>query len=459
TVPGFAPAPAPRVVPEVRARDRDRLLQRWDPEHRSGPRIELRDPPRVSLCMIVRDEERFLDACLRRAAPAVDAVVVVDTGSRDASRAIAAAHGARVVQRPWTDDFAAARNASLDAATNDWVLVLDADEMLADGSAPAIRAATRRRDVAGFQVRLRNFDDAGEITSEVLLLRLVRRLPVLRYRNRIHEQLDPPIGVAGARYGLGVAAAGQVVIEHHGYADGVWHTREKERRNERLFLMQLEERPDDAYSLFMYGDFLRRRTTREADAQAALGAALDILMRAPRHIAREWPLAGQVAAACAVDRVRRDDLAGAQRICTAALERFFASPDLCWIAAQVALRLRRPAEAIPLLERCLSFRNRVLAVPVQRGITGAAAHLALAEARALLGDVARARLHLERARRLEPDDDATALGLVRLHLRDQDVPGALGELAHWLRKRPTSAPACREAAALLRALGREPAAE
>jgi glycosyltransferase involved in cell wall biosynthesis len=81
--------------------------------------------------------------CLASARAAVDEIVLVDTGSRDATKAIAAAAGARVIDFTWCDDFAAARNAGLEQARGTHVLVLDADERLAQGAAPVLRAAAR----------------------------------------------------------------------------------------------------------------------------------------------------------------------------------------------------------------------------------------------------------------------------------------------------------------------------
>src|SRR5712692_10620838 len=85
---------------------------------------------KISLCMIVRDEERFLRECLESARAVVDEMVIVDTGSQDATVAIAREFGARVLQHVWDDDFAAARNCAVTAASEDWMLALDADERL-----------------------------------------------------------------------------------------------------------------------------------------------------------------------------------------------------------------------------------------------------------------------------------------------------------------------------------------
>ena len=82
----------------------------------------------LSAAIIVRDEADFIDVCLASLDGLVDEVVVVDTGSVDDTIAIAEAHGARVAHEPWKNDFARCRNRSLDLATGDWILYIDADE-------------------------------------------------------------------------------------------------------------------------------------------------------------------------------------------------------------------------------------------------------------------------------------------------------------------------------------------
>ena len=85
---------------------------------------------RLSLCMIVRDEEEMLPRTLEAIEPAVDEIIIVDTGSTGRDDRIAESFGATVIEREWTGSFSDARNASLEAATGDWFLYLDADEVL-----------------------------------------------------------------------------------------------------------------------------------------------------------------------------------------------------------------------------------------------------------------------------------------------------------------------------------------
>jgi hypothetical protein len=94
---------------------------------------ELPDPnrkARLSVCMIVKNEERFLGQCLASVKDIANELIVIETGSIDRTVEIAREHGAQVGHFEWCNDFAAARNASIALATGDWILFLDADEEL-----------------------------------------------------------------------------------------------------------------------------------------------------------------------------------------------------------------------------------------------------------------------------------------------------------------------------------------
>ncbi|MBN2423237.1 glycosyltransferase family 2 protein [Candidatus Woesearchaeota archaeon] len=88
--------------------------------------------PSLSLCMIVKDEEEFLEDCLNHVKDHADEIIIVDTGSKDRTKEIAGKFTDNVFDFIWEYDFSKARNFSLSKATKDWILVLDADEVLAD---------------------------------------------------------------------------------------------------------------------------------------------------------------------------------------------------------------------------------------------------------------------------------------------------------------------------------------
>lgn len=209
--------------------------------------------------MIVKNEETFLSDALRSVAGIADEICIVDTGSTDRTIAIAREFGARVVERAWSDDFSVARNSALALATHQWILVLDADERLAAGSAEALRAIGKERaGLRGKWLACRNLTDdvkgSGAMTNA--LIRIFPNNPRIRYRNRIHEfvALDrSPDGLPSDRT--------QIEIVHHGYLHAVVKDRAKAERNLRLSRIAVESEPAEpfhhynfAMSLLLAGD-------------------------------------------------------------------------------------------------------------------------------------------------------------------------------------------------------------
>ena len=133
----------------------------------------------ISLCMIVRDEEAVLGRCLESVAPAVDEIIVVDTGSMDGTKAVAAAYTDRIFDFAWVDDFAAARNASFAKATGDYILWLDADDVLLPEDLDALLCLKNRLDQSPADVVMMRyntaFDSRGNPTFFFDRERLVRR--------------------------------------------------------------------------------------------------------------------------------------------------------------------------------------------------------------------------------------------------------------------------------------------
>lgn len=113
--------------------------------------------PQLALSMIVKNAGGELVDCLASVRGIVDEIVVVDTGSRDASLEIARKAGARTFTTPWENHFAKARNLSLAHVTADWVLILDADERLDPVARKVLRRHLGRKDLAGYYVTIRNY--------------------------------------------------------------------------------------------------------------------------------------------------------------------------------------------------------------------------------------------------------------------------------------------------------------
>jgi tetratricopeptide (TPR) repeat protein len=219
----------------------------------------------LSLCMIVRDEEQMLPRCLAAVAGAVDEIVIVDTGSTDATIEIARSFGARVIEREWTGSFAEARNASFDAASGDWLMYLDADELLVREDIELLRALTGRTWREAFHLSLTHYTgDTGEGTALVQnALRVFRNRPEYRFVGRLHEQITESLPT----YLPERFEATGVRIEHYGFLGVVRDGREKSRRNIEILELQ---RAESAPSPFLHFN-LGSEYAAVGDATAALG--------------------------------------------------------------------------------------------------------------------------------------------------------------------------------------------
>jgi glycosyltransferase involved in cell wall biosynthesis/tetratricopeptide (TPR) repeat protein/predicted O-methyltransferase YrrM len=204
---------------------------------------------RISLCLIVKNEEHNLPTCLESVADLVDEVVVVDTGSADATKEVARRYRARVFDFPWVDSFATARNESLRHATGDWVLWMDADDRLDDVNREKLRVllAGLGDDRDCYVMKCRCLPDPGGAVTVVDHVRLFRNLPELRWKYRVHEQILPAVRRAG-----GKPRFSDVTIDHAGYQDPALRRR-KLGRDLRLLQMEDAENPNDPFTLFNLG--------------------------------------------------------------------------------------------------------------------------------------------------------------------------------------------------------------
>ncbi|MBC7104527.1 MAG: glycosyltransferase, partial [Firmicutes bacterium] len=229
--------------------------------------------PRVSLCMIVKDEEENLRRCLASVAGVVDEVVVVDTGSGDGTVGVAREFGAAVYTFPWNGSFGEARNASLEPATGDWILFLDADEELARESGPVLRRLVTNEAVEGYFVKIVNYlgHEGWVETSPDLVFRLFRNRRDYRFRGAVHEQIADVIleRNPGARYEV----AEDLVIFHYGYLDRQIRNKDKKNRNLALLQEELRHAPENPVLRYHYGVELYRAERYEEAAEELLRAA------------------------------------------------------------------------------------------------------------------------------------------------------------------------------------------
>lgn len=392
--------------------------------------------PTISLCMIVRDEEARLGSCLGRVADVVDEIVVVDTGSRDRTVAIARSFGAKVIDVPWEDDFAKARNASLAAATGDWVLVLDADEVVDEKSLSGLRQLAASERAAGFLLHFVN-TDAGKESRGLLMPRFFRRFDELRYIGAIHEQVIESLQLAATARGLGIWPCDLRVV-HAGYDQQVVVERGKKERNARIFEKEVAARPDDPYCLYKYGDFLRSIDADPRQVVDVLRRAFDVLTRAHSDFARQAPFAGEVAALLALELSKLERHDEARSVIETALARFVPTPNATYVAAAIAQRFDRHLDALELFERLLAFGDKVIIVGVQEGATDWIARAGMAMSYCALGRVDRAEDILAALRIEHPDWEPVWMHSASVALSARDPGRAIAILGEGARWHPTS---------------------
>jgi glycosyltransferase involved in cell wall biosynthesis len=304
---------------------------------------------RLALVMIARDEARAIARALLSARPHVERMIVLDTGSADATRAIAAEAGAEVFDAAWTDDFAAARNAALERSDAQWNLILDADEWIADG-AEALGPQALAADEGGFlgEVRIESrMDQPGvEGAGQAWIARVLPR--GVRYAGRIHEQ--PMSDLPRHRLAL--------TLGHDGYTSEA--LARKGARNEALLTAELQAAPQDAYLWF--------QLAKEHQARGRAPEAAQAFTQALRLAPPDAPFRHALVVRALIALKADDRLAQALVLADAEVAGFLDSPDFYFVIGDLYLEAasREPDRALsdflPVVElawkRCLEIGER-----------------------------------------------------------------------------------------------------
>lgn len=204
----------------------------------------------ISVCMIMKNEARHLASTLASIATHFDDIIVVDTGSTDDSKAIARQFTPHVYDFAWVADFSAARNASLDYARYDWVLVVDADEEVDFVDIDALHALIKAHPHSIGRVERINYLDEGNDTTTVResINRLFRK-DRYHYSGIIHEQVTP----RDTTTPLAPPFMAPIRLNHVGYRKEVLQDTDKVSRNITLLKQALKTQEDDPYLLFQLG--------------------------------------------------------------------------------------------------------------------------------------------------------------------------------------------------------------
>jgi tetratricopeptide (TPR) repeat protein len=369
-----------------------KLAPKWKPaQHflkpapvRGAARVELPSLPdssrykqhatRLTVCLITRNEERFLGQCLESIRELARQIVVVDTGSTDWTRDIAARFGAEVYAFDWCDDFSAARNAALERATGDWVLFLDADEeLLPDQREKLLKLL---EDESAIAFRLPMIDKGREEEGVSYVPRLFRNAPGLFHLGRVHEQVFSSIEVRRLEWGL-ENKFGNATLLHHGYTKEMVQSRDKIARNLRLLQKALEELPGEPHLLMNLGlELVRAGKLHEGleqyDAAFRALSALPATEVAPEL--RETLLTQfcthllTAKNPARVGSVLRSPLAKSDGL----------TATLHWLFGLACIESKNFAEGAEHMRRCLTKRDKPVLSPINKNILKAGPHHCLA---------------------------------------------------------------------------------
>lgn len=331
-------------------------------------------PPRLTVFVIAKNEEKFLGQCLDSVRGLADQVIVLDTGSTDRTVEIAKQHGAEVYSHAWDDDFSAARNAALERATGDWVMFLDADEELSASEHENLRADMQAPGVMAVRLRLQNVGQ--EEDGLCYVPRLWRNAPGLFFYGRVHEQIFPSILVKCEEWGM-ETRLGTATLRHHGYSAEVIKDRNKIERNLRLLRLAVEELPGEPMLLMNLGlELVRSGQLREGLEQYR--AAFQQLGALPeRDVVPELREALLTQFVCHLHTAK--EFAEVLRVLQSPLARKGGlTASMHFMAGLAHLELKQFAAGAEQMRLCLAKRHEPTLSPVNRDIRKAGPHHVLA---------------------------------------------------------------------------------
>jgi tetratricopeptide (TPR) repeat protein len=390
---------------------------------------------RLSVCLIAKNEEKFLGQCLASVCELAAQIVVVDTGSSDRTVEIAKQAGAEVHEFAWNDDFSAARNEALKFVTGDWVLFLDADEELLPAHCETILQEMQAAAVMAW--RLPIIDQGREQEGCSYVPRLFRNAPGLFYVGRVHEQIFTSIEVCRQEWGL-ENRLGKSALLHHGYTNEMIASRDKIARNLRLLERAIEEMPDEPNLLMSLGLELAR-SGRLNEGLGRYAEALQLMSALPAAQMvpelRETLLTQYATQLLAAKRFA--EIVQLWRTPFAKSAPMTASQH--FVLGLAELELKEPAEAAENMRQCIAKRDRPALSPINPEILKAGPNHCLALALAALKKPEEAAAAFQAAFADEPKSRVARFDFARFQFERGEALEALKLLNELVGENPDDA--------------------
>ena len=392
-------------------------------------------PPRLSVCLIAKNEERFLDGCLKSVRGLANQIVLVDTGSTDRTVEIARSHGAEVHFRTWDDDFSAARNAALLHARGDWILILDADEEVSREHHDALKALIVAPNAIAYRLPMVDVGREADGVSQVP--RLFRNAPQQFYVSRIHEQVYASLELNREKWSM-ENLFGDAQLIHHGYQAEVVKSRDKIQRNLRLLEQANEEYPNDVNLLMNLGLELWRSGQQNYGLgyyQQAYTAMLEQPYAQTPPELREVLLTQYASHLLTLQLYQEvislfHDRAVAPKARTASQH---------FILGLAHSALQRWEPCVTHLQQCLKLRNQPALTPIHQDIRSATPAHCLAHSLRKLGRKAEAKTAFEQALQDDPLNESARVEFAAFQADEGQIIPALTLLHAGIEQNPKQA--------------------
>lgn len=227
----------------------------------------------LSVCIIAKNEEKFLPDCLDSIKTVANEIILVDTGSSDRTVEIAKSYNCKVFNFPWQNDFSKARNFALEKAQSDWILSIDADERLLNPDALSSKLKKVKKNIGGFLINVVSEATRADGKFDVYstsLLRLFRSQPKIRFYGIIHEQIIDPIQELNLKI-----ENSDIQFLHLGYTHDLEQMKKKQLRNLELLDLAIKNNEKDINSYYQRAKtYLALKDLSKAERDIAIAIEL-----------------------------------------------------------------------------------------------------------------------------------------------------------------------------------------
>ncbi|MDU5111727.1 MAG: glycosyltransferase, partial [Clostridium sp.] len=205
----------------------------------------------LSLCMIVKNEEKYIDKSINSVKDIVDEIIIVDTGSTDSTLDILKNYNVKLYNYKWENDFASARNYAINKAKSNWIIFLDADEILDQSSKNTLIKYIESTPFDGCHFVIYNYRSENQNDFTIhYAFRLFRNNKGYHYKGKIHEQIfnDNYKNITSK------FSNEEIILHHYGYSIEILQKKDKRSRNIPILLDSLKDNPEDSFNLFNLGN-------------------------------------------------------------------------------------------------------------------------------------------------------------------------------------------------------------